>query len=101
MKFNAQLQIARRNSQSTVDRFFRQCQDHTVAGRSILKDLKYAAHMISCDSPHDEIRDLFLQGYDMVTSIMSEVRFFEIKLDEYAPAVPMSKISDIRSYSVL
>lgn len=48
-----------------------------------------------------EITDLFMQGYDLVLAITSEVKFFEVKLDEYAPAVPMTKISDVRSYSGL
>ena len=54
---------------------------------------------VSCNSTPDEIRDLFLQGFDMVTAVTSEVKFFEVKLDEYAPSVPMTKVSDVRYYS--
>jgi hypothetical protein len=31
--------------------------------------------------------------------VASEVKFFEVKLDEYAPATPMTRLSDIRHYS--
>ena len=51
-------------------------------------------------TPH-EIRDLFLQGYEMVVAVTSEVKFVEVKLDEYAPAVPLIKLSNVRSYSGL
>lgn len=69
-----------------------------MQGRDILKDLKFVAS-VSGNSMPDEIRDLFLQGYDMVIGVASEVKFFEVKLDEYAPATPMTKLSDICHYS--
>jgi hypothetical protein len=98
-RFNDELCSAREQSgQPTVDQFFTECERHVREGREILYDLKFMA-AVSCDSTHDEIRDLFLQGYDMVMAVTSEVKFFEVKLDEFAPLVPMTKQSDIRYYS--
>jgi hypothetical protein len=67
-----------------------------MQGRDILKDLKFVAS-VSCNSTPDEVRDLFLQGYDMAIGVVSEVKFFKVKL--YAPAIPTTKLSDIRHYS--
>ena len=71
-----------------------------MEGREILRDLKLVA-LVSCNSTYDEIRDLFIQGFEMAIAVTSEVKFFEVKLDEYAPATPMSKLSDIRRYSCM
>ena len=64
-EFNAQLSIAQKGGQDDVDRFFRACEGHVMAGWEILKDLKFVAS-VSCNSTPDEIWDLFLQGYEMV-----------------------------------
>jgi len=45
-----------------------------MQGRDILKDLKFVP-LVSGNSMPDEIRDLFLQGYDMVIGVASEVKF--------------------------
>jgi hypothetical protein len=71
-----------------------------MEGREILRDLKFVAS-VSCNSTYNEIRDLFIQGFEMAIAVTSEVKFFEVKLDEYAPATPMSKLSDIRCYSCM
>jgi hypothetical protein len=98
-KFNDEIHLARRRGgQPAVDHFLMECERHAEEGREILHDLKFVA-AVSCNSTHDEIRDLFLQGYDMTIAVMSEVKFFEVKLDEYAPAVPMTKISDRRYFT--
>jgi len=100
-RFNDELHSAREHGgQPTVDHFFTECERHVREGRrrEILYNLKFIA-AVSCDSTHDEIRDLFLQGYDMVLAVASEVKFFEVKLDEFAPSVSMTKQSDIRYYS--
>lgn len=98
-RFNDELRSARKHGgQTAVDHFFTECEQHAKEGRDILHDLKFSA-AVSCNSTPDEIRDLFLQGFDMVTAVTSEVKFFEVKLDEYAPSVPMTKISDVRYYS--
>jgi hypothetical protein len=95
-KFNAQLSIAQ-EGQESVEIFFRACEDHVVAGWEILKDLKFAAS-VSCNSTHNEIQDLFLQGYEMVIATASEVKFFDKKLHQYAPTLSRARISDICMY---
>jgi hypothetical protein len=45
------------------------------------------------------MRDLFLQGYEMVIATALEVKFFDMKLHQYAPAISSMKISDVRMYS--
>jgi hypothetical protein len=97
-EFSAQLGIAQDQGQEGVDKFFRACEEHVVAGWEILKDLKFVASA-SCNSTHDEMRDLFLQGYEMVIATALEVKFFDMKLHQYAPAISSMKISDVRMYS--
>jgi len=98
-RFNDEVRLARdRGGHRAVDHFFLEFEQHTNEGREIMYDLKFVA-AVSCNSTHDEIRDLFLQGFEMVTAVTSEVKFFEVKLDEYAPSVPMTKVSDVRYYS--
>ena len=90
LEFNTQLSIVRDDGQRAVDTFFRNCETHTIEGREILRDLKFVAS-VSCNSTHDEIRDLFIQGFEMAIAVTSEVKFFEVKLDEYAPVTSTSK----------
>ena len=98
--FNDQLGTAQEKGRAAVDRFFNDCDGHAQEGREILRDLKFVAE-VSCNSTPDEIRDLFLQGYEMVMAVASEVKFFEVKLDEYAPAVPSTAMTDIRIYTTM
>jgi hypothetical protein len=44
--------------------------------------------------------DLFDQGFELAVVLTSEVKFFEVKLDEFAPAAPLSSLSDVRKYSI-
>jgi hypothetical protein len=97
-RFNHELATARNQGHRAIDAFFEKCDQHAKEGRGILCDLKFAAEL-RVDSTFDEIRDLFLQGYDMVLSVASEVKFFEVKLDEYCPAVPSTQCSDICHYA--
>jgi hypothetical protein len=98
-EFNNQLSAAREEGQDAIGHFFfHNCETHAMQGMDVLKGLKFVAP-VPCNSTPDEVRDLFLQGYDMVIGVASEVKFFEVKLDEYAPAIPMTKLSDIRHYS--
>ncbi|KAI6150233.1 hypothetical protein EDD17DRAFT_1513586 [Pisolithus thermaeus] len=43
--------------------------------------------------------DTYLQIFDLLEVVLSEAKFFEIKLDKYAPAVPYSQVSNARYYS--
>lgn len=42
--------------------------------------------------------DLYEQVFDLLTSLLTELRFFEVKLDDYAPISPLSQISEARYY---
>jgi hypothetical protein len=35
----------------------------------------------------------------MIMAVVSEAKFFEIKLDEFAPAVPFTQISSVCHYT--
>ncbi|KAF7967192.1 hypothetical protein HWV62_35592 [Athelia sp. TMB] len=95
--FTAQLLKASKDGKQ--DHFFRGILKHITAGRALLAQLK-ALGEAGLNSTPDEIRDLFMQGFDLITSTMAEVKFFELKLDQYAPIVPSSTISQIRFYDV-
>ena len=95
--FHDELSAAQEKGRAYVDRLLDKCDDHAYEGRRILSDLKFVAE-ISCDNTPDEIRDLFLQGYEMVMAVTSEVKFFEVQLDRYAPCVPTTKLSKMRHY---
>ncbi|KAG2058446.1 hypothetical protein BDR06DRAFT_875837, partial [Suillus hirtellus] len=69
-----------------VDDFFSLCETHVQAGRNILGDLRNLV-LAYCRSRRAQ-KDRFLQLYEMLEVVLSEVRFFEIKLDEYAPSIP-------------
>ncbi|KII92208.1 hypothetical protein PLICRDRAFT_464723 [Plicaturopsis crispa FD-325 SS-3] len=84
------------NSPGLVD-FFKCFEAHIDKGKDILEDLKGVAEY-ACNSTPDEIRDLFFQGFEMGMAVTSEVKFFEMKLHQYAPAIPLSQVTDYRSY---
>lgn len=79
-----------------VDDFFSLCETHAQAGRDILGDLRNLV-LAYCRSRRAQ-KDRFLQLYEMLEVVLSEVRFFEIKLDEYAPSIPDSRLSSVRYY---
>lgn len=96
-KFNECLVTARDSGRQAVDQFLQECQDHAEEGREMLHELQFAAQL-SDMSTHDEIRDLFLQGYQLTVDIMAETKFFEIKVNDFAPAVPSTKSTDMNYY---
>ncbi|KAG1738868.1 uncharacterized protein EDB91DRAFT_1249036 [Suillus paluster] len=75
--FNEKLRSAQDRGSGSVNDFFSQCEAHTTDGQQLLNEFKRIAY-----SP----------------LVLSEVRFFEVKLDEYAPAVPLSRTSSTRYY---
>ncbi|KII93195.1 hypothetical protein PLICRDRAFT_35380 [Plicaturopsis crispa FD-325 SS-3] len=99
--FSELLEEARQLGDSEISdgvvNFFQEFEAHVQEGKDILEDLKHVA-VCTCDSTPDEIRDLFFQGFEMVMAVCSEVKFFETKLSQYAPAIPLSKVTDYRSY---
>jgi hypothetical protein len=85
-KFNKLLHEARRISQVDVDELFEELDKHACRGRDILKELKYVGAG-ACTGEYGVFIDLFVQGFEMAVDITSEVKFFEVKLDEYAPCL--------------
>lgn len=96
-QFHERLAAKNAEGQKALDRFFHECKKHAHDGREILKDLKFVGNA-DIDGTYEEIRDLFLQGFDMAVAVASEVKFCEVKLDRYAPAGPALHLSDIRLY---
>jgi hypothetical protein len=76
-EFDKQLHAAQKSD--TVHDFVDGTKQKIREGRDLLYDLKFLGE-VSCNNTHDEIRDLFLQGYDMAIAITSQVKFFEVKL---------------------
>jgi hypothetical protein len=70
-----------------VDEFFWELEEHMQEGRYILKELRYTGGG-TCVGEYGVFIDLFVQGFDMVVEIASEVKFFKVKLDEFAPIIP-------------
>ncbi|KAG2122393.1 hypothetical protein BD769DRAFT_1316860, partial [Suillus cothurnatus] len=79
-----------------VDDFFSLCNTHAQAGQEILYDLRYLANA-NCRCRRVR-RDRFIQLYDMLEMVLPEVKFFEVKLDEYAPSIPSSRLSSVHYY---
>lgn len=83
--------IQKRYRQSEVnellDDLFTDWNNHAREGRVLLRRLQAATEDIDPTTLNSltELQALFLQGYGMVVEVLSEVKFFEIKLDEYAP----------------
>ena len=74
-----------------------QCADHIEEGRQLLWLLRSVTHKgfrgVGC-----KVLDLYEQVFDLLTSLLTEIRFFEVKLDEYAPVFPLSRISEAHYY---
>lgn len=65
-----------------VFRFIERCEGHVEQGRQLLTDLKFVASGCGVHSGF-EVVDMFLQGYELVKLVATEVKFFEVKLDQY------------------
>jgi len=98
MRFNELLDNATRESQVAIDELFIQLVEHTREGRDILTAVKFAGSG-RCDESYGVLMDLFVQGFELAVGLTSEIKFFEVKLDEFAPATPTNSLSDVRKYS--
>ena len=100
--FNLALHRAREKSWSSADRFFKKCETHACMGRCFICVLRQLVQEL-CHSrgSRDKLCDTFLQIFDLLVTVVSEVKFFEVKLHEYAPSNPLSKCSDICMYTVV
>ncbi|KAI6098186.1 hypothetical protein F5141DRAFT_1010960 [Pisolithus sp. B1] len=45
-----------------------------------------------------KVTDLYKQVFDLLTSVLTELCFFEVKLDDYAPISPLSRVSESSYY---
>ncbi|KAG1829628.1 hypothetical protein EV424DRAFT_1535646 [Suillus variegatus] len=95
--FHHTLSRVQEKGRRATDKFFSQCEDHVREGRAILCDLQLLAHHPP-NKGSKQVKDTYIQIYDLLSAVLMEVFFFELKLDEYAPAVPLSKLSEVRYY---
>lgn len=96
-KFHDQLRHAQGRGQLATDSFFSQCEAHVEEGRRLVWILRN----IACKGFRGmgyRAADLYEQVFDLLTSLLTELRFFEVKLDDYAPISPLSQISEARYY---
>lgn len=89
--FHHTLSRVQEKGRRATDEFFSQCEDHVREGRAILRDLQLLAHHPP-NKGSKQVKDTYIQIYDLLSAVLMEVFFFELKLDEYAPAVPLSKL---------
>ncbi|KAF7976959.1 hypothetical protein HWV62_5020 [Athelia sp. TMB] len=80
-----------------VNEYFIRLERHTIAGRNLISQIQGLGDLRTSTVDPDLIRDMFLQGFDLLTVVLAEVKFFEVKLDEYAPTIPAKHVSSIRT----
>ncbi|KAI6023604.1 hypothetical protein BKA83DRAFT_4125142 [Pisolithus microcarpus] len=96
-KFHEQLKRAQREGQLVTDLFFSQCEVHVEEGRQLI----WLLRSITCKGFRGvgyRVTDSYEQVFDLLTSLLTELHFFEVKLDDYAPISPLSQISEARYY---
>ncbi|KAI6000451.1 hypothetical protein EDD15DRAFT_2122773, partial [Pisolithus albus] len=96
-KFHEELKHVQGSGQLASDTFFSQCEAHVEGRRWLLCPLR----SITCKGFRGmgyKVVDSYEQVFDLLTSLLTELRFFEVKLDEYAPISPMSRVSEARYY---
>ncbi|KIM58059.1 hypothetical protein SCLCIDRAFT_121331 [Scleroderma citrinum Foug A] len=96
-KFHEQLKHAQGSGQRATDSFFSQCADHIEEGRQLLWLLRSITRK-GFRGEGCKVLDLYEQVFDLLTSLLTEIWFFEVKLDEYAPVFPLSQISEAHYY---
>ncbi|KAI6011452.1 hypothetical protein BKA83DRAFT_4023819, partial [Pisolithus microcarpus] len=96
-KFHEQLKHAQREGRLATDSFFLQCEVHVEEGRQLI----WLLRSITCKGFRGvgyRVMDSYEQVFDLLTSLLTELHFFEVKLDNYAPISPLSQISEARYY---
>lgn len=81
--FTVEYGEAEERGQKALAELFRNLEDHNHQGRRLLEELKGGGHLSkdARDDP-DVVKDIFLQSFELLTIIVSEVRFIETKIDE-------------------
>ncbi|KAI6116968.1 hypothetical protein EV401DRAFT_2073024 [Pisolithus croceorrhizus] len=96
-KFHEQLKLAQGRGRLASEAFFLQCEAHVEDGRQLLWLLRSVMRKGFRGIGY-KVVDSYKQVFDLLTSLLTELRFFEVKLDEYAPISPLSRISEARYY---
>ncbi|KAI5992522.1 hypothetical protein EDD15DRAFT_2197093 [Pisolithus albus] len=96
-KFHEELKHAQGRGRLTSEAFFSECEAHVEDGRRLLCLLRSIMRKGFRGTGY-KVVDSYEQVFDLLTSLLTELRFFEVKLDEYAPISPLSQISEARHY---
>ncbi|EGO04890.1 hypothetical protein SERLA73DRAFT_149228 [Serpula lacrymans var. lacrymans S7.3] len=94
--FHRELDFARVKRQLGVDYLFLRWDEHVRVGRVILGRIKLFILTHLGRTAPTELIAVSLRIFEMIVSLMLEVRFFELKLEEYVAVVPPNKVSDIK-----
>ncbi|KAL4073072.1 hypothetical protein V8B97DRAFT_2022912 [Scleroderma yunnanense] len=102
LNFNLALHQAREKRWGSADQFFKECETHACIGCHLIHGLRQLVQEL-CHSrgSWDKLCDMFLQIFDLLIAIVSEVKFFKVKLHEYAPLNPLSTCSDVCMYTAV
>ncbi|KAI6041991.1 hypothetical protein EDC04DRAFT_2564849, partial [Pisolithus marmoratus] len=96
-RFHEQIKHAQGRGQLATDLFFSQCEAHIEEGRQLI----WLLRSITCKGFRGvghKAADSYEQVFDLLTSLLTELHFFEVKLDDYAPISPLSRVSEACYY---
>ncbi|KAI5988577.1 hypothetical protein EDD15DRAFT_2198942 [Pisolithus albus] len=96
-KFHEELKHVQGRGRLASEAFFSECEAHVEDGRRLLCLLRSITRKGFRGTGY-KVVDSYEQVFDLLTSLLTELRFFEVKLDEYAPISPLSRISEARHY---
>ncbi|KAI6029228.1 hypothetical protein PISMIDRAFT_107976, partial [Pisolithus microcarpus 441] len=88
-KFHEELKHAQGRGQLTSEALFSQCEAH-IKGRRWLLCLLRSITCKGFKGMGYKVADSYKQVFDLLTSLLTKLHFFEVKLDKYAPISPMS-----------
>lgn len=89
--FTTESNSARDRGPKAVEQLFTSFEGHTGYGRGMLEELKGVGHMSQCVRDSSWlVRDFFLQSFDLLSCIMSELKFIEIKIEEHKYVVHLN-----------
>ncbi|KAL4064384.1 hypothetical protein J3A83DRAFT_4101398, partial [Scleroderma citrinum] len=84
----------------SADQFFKECETHAHIGCCLIHGLRQLVQEL-CHSrgSQGKLCDMFLQIFNLLIAVVSEVKFFKVKLHEYAPSDPLSTCLDVHMYT--
>ena len=85
--FQFQLGIAWEKGDKAILTFLKHIIDLVKKGRYILRALWHVG-VGTCDGDYGTLIDLFSQGMALAVEITSEVKFFEVKIEEFVAITP-------------